>query len=124
MDKPPSLEQDFHAAGWVAEKCRASMQYSQNLYAALSNNEFQKHEFWPLLKDETWSCTWRYAGGIVAELRDEGDYLDWYCSGMGQGLGNGDEFGTKGYVPEGVITDEIREDLARLGWHPVDEDQD
>lgn len=120
----PSLEQDFYTSGWVAEKCLASMTYSQNLYAALSNNEFQKHEFWPVLADQTWSCTWRYAGGIVADLRKEGDYLSWYCSGIGEGLGNGDADGTRGYVPEGVITDEIREDLARLGWIPVNEGMD
>ena len=23
-----------------------------------------------------------------------------------------------GFVPEGEVTDEIREDFARLGWHP------
>ena len=25
--------------------------------------------------------TWRYSGGIVAELKGEGDYRDYYCSG-------------------------------------------
>ena len=57
--------------------------------------------------------------GIVADLRGEGDYLNWYCSGMGGGLGNGDEDGTLGYVPESHVTDEIKADLGSLGWHPV-----
>jgi hypothetical protein len=37
---------------------------------------------------------------------------------MGDGLGNGDKDRTKGYVSEGFVTDEIREDFARLGWTP------
>jgi hypothetical protein len=52
-------------------------------------------------------------------MRQEGDYIDWYCSGIGDGLGNGDTTGIKGYVPEGKITDEIRNDLQQLGWAVV-----
>jgi hypothetical protein len=52
-------------------------------------------------------------------MRESGDYLDWYCSGIGEGLGNGDTEGVKGYVPEGIVTDEIKEDLKQLGWTPV-----
>jgi hypothetical protein len=81
--------------------------------------QWQKREVMPILKDEVWSCTWRYAGGIVADMRGEGDYIDWYCSGMGDGLGNGDSDGTKGFVAESVITDEIANDLYQLGWVPV-----
>jgi hypothetical protein len=50
-------------------------------------------------------------------MRQQGDYIDWYCSGIGAGLGNGDEDGTKGYVSEGTVTEEIEQDLKQLGWH-------
>ena len=66
---------------------------------------------------EPWSCSWRYAGGILAELRFEGDYMDWYCSGIGYDHDSG-------YVSEGIVTEEIRNDLAQLGWYPVPWDDD
>lgn len=93
--------------------------YAQNVYAALCNMRWQPAEVWPVLSEEYWSCSWRSAGGLVSDLRGQGeDYMDWYCSGIGGGLGNGDEDGTKGYVPEGEVTDAIRQDFARIGWHP------
>ena len=110
------------AADWFRQKVKDSDGYAQNVYAALCNNEFQKQEVWPVLTDETWGCSWRYAGGIIADLRGEGEYLDWYCSGMR----GGDEpmvyelpLNKTGYVSEGTITDEIQQDLLRLGWIPV-----
>ena len=114
----PDMFDDMLAADWFVAKVRASKSYAQNLYAALCNNDFQKHEVWPMLKDETWSVSWRGAGSLVAELRNEGDYIDWYCSGIGNDeAGYGlDHRQAKGYVPEGVVTDEICEDLGRLGW--------
>jgi hypothetical protein len=112
------LLKDLNNSPLIREKVHKD-QYAQNLYAALCNMEWQRTEVLPILKDETWNCSWRTAGGIVANLRAQGDYLDWYCSGMGEGLGNGDPDGVLGYVAESVVTDEIREDLATLGWHPV-----
>jgi hypothetical protein len=114
-----NLEYDLRSTDWIVQKTRDSETYAQNLYAAMCNMQWQKREVMPILKDEVWSCTWRYAGGIVADMRGEGDYIDWYCSGMGDGLGNGDSDGTKGFVAESVITDEIANDLYQLGWVPV-----
>ena len=114
-----NMEHDLRTTDWILQKVRASEVYSQHLYAAMCNNDFQRIEVWPVLKGEKWSCSWRYAGGIIADMREQGDYIDWYCSGIGSGLGNGDEDGSKGYVGEGAVTDEIREDLRRLGWSVV-----
>jgi len=102
---------DMELTPWLVAKVRASQNYAQNLYAAMCNQAWQEQAVWPILKDETWSCTWRTAGGIVARLRGEGDYMSWYCSGIGA---------QDGWVGEGHITDQIREDLARLGWRPAD----
>lgn len=112
------LEQDMRNSALIVTKVKNN-RYAQNLYAAMCNMQWQKTEPWPVLKDELWHCSWRYSGGIVAGLRGEGDYLNWYCSGIGEGLGNGDADGTLGYVSEGTVTDEIKADLGSIGWHPV-----
>lgn len=94
--------------------------YAQNLYAAMCNMQWQKSDVWPVLKNDLWSCTWRSSGGIVAELQGKGDYLSWYCSGMG-GFDPHDEAEShrQGFVSESTVTDEIKADLGSLGWHPV-----
>ena len=110
-----NMEYDRRSNEWMCANARASDTYAQNLYAAMCNNDFQKLDVVPILKEETWSCSWRHSGGIIADMREEGDYIDWYCSGIGNAeLGNG--LDGSNYVPEGCITDEIRNDLQRLGW--------
>jgi hypothetical protein len=52
--------------------------------------------------------------------------MDWYCSGMGGFAALAEEtdddakelFDRRGYVPEGTVTDEIKEDLKKIGWIP------
>lgn len=97
-----SLEHDLLKTEWITIKCRNKASYAQNLYAALCNNRFFKNT-------EEWSCSWRQAGGIVADLLNEGgDYMDYYCSGVAAGK--------NGYVSEGEVTSEITNDLLNLGW--------
>jgi hypothetical protein len=113
-----NMEYDLRSTEWILAKVRASESYAQNLYAAMCNNDFVKREMWPILKDQRWSRSWRSAGGIVADMRQEGDYIDWYCSGIGNsedGYGL-DSRRANGYVPESVVTDEIETDLHTLGW--------
>jgi hypothetical protein len=97
------LEKDLLAVQYIHNKCRNNDVYAQNLYAALCNNRFFKNQ-------EEWTCSWRYAGGIVADLRNlDEDYMHFYCSGIGTGH-------IAGYVSEGFVTSEIRNDLLNLGW--------
>ena len=117
-----NLEKDIQQCDWMLKKVVDNETYAQNLYAAMCNNVFQRNEVWPRLKDEYWSCSWRSAGGIVADLRGQGDYMDWYCSGI-FGAGETDSF--QGYVSESTVTDEIRQDLFAIGWtvEPYPEDK-
>lgn len=118
-----NLEHDLRTCDWIAEKC-VDDRYAQNLYAALCNNQFVKNDVWPLLKDQRWSCSWRYAGGIIADIRESGDYIDWYCSGI-RNIDHDEEvnkqWDSRHYVAESVVTDEIRQDLFTLGWIVVDD---
>lgn len=114
-----NMEYDLVTTDWILEKVRASKSYAQNLYAAMCNNDFMKREMWPILKEEKWSRSWRSAGGIIADMRQEGDYIDWYCSGIRNDNNYDSEINIKypnGYVPESVVTEEIETDLHRLGW--------
>jgi len=121
-----SMEYDLLTTDWMLDKVRSSKAYSQNLYAAMCNNDFQKLDVIPILKEQTWGASWRYAGGIIADMRQQGDYIDWYCSGIGgfnreyQGEETNEQWQKRTeYVPEGLVTDEIRDDLQRLGWAVV-----
>jgi hypothetical protein len=128
-----NLEYDLRSTSWILEKVRESKMYAQHLYAAMCNNEFQKNEVWPTLKGETWSCSWRHAGGIIADMREEGDYIDWYCSGIRGAALNNEEFNNltedqkiiykenQAHVSESVVTDEVRDDLKKLGWNVIAE---
>jgi hypothetical protein len=106
-----NLEYDLRSSELIVEKCK-NRAYAQNIYAALCNNEFQRNDVMPILKDEVWTCSWRYAGGIVADLVEEGDYMDWYCTGIRHDDGELTDL----YVGEGEVTDEVKEDLFKLGW--------
>jgi len=127
-----NLEFDLRTTDWILAKVRESRVYAQNLYAALCNNNFQKQDVWTILKDHVWGTSWRSAGGIVANMRGEGDYIDWYCSGIkGEDVTEQSEWNmltqeqqmfhreSQAHVGEGMVTDEIREDLARLAWTVV-----
>lgn len=114
------LAQELINSQQIREKCQ-QVQYAQNLYAALCNNLWQPREVWPILTNQQWSISWRGAGGLVADIRNQipfvdgartEDYLVWYCSGLTP------EYNDL-YVSEGVIVEEIQQDLAQLGWHPV-----
>jgi hypothetical protein len=130
-----NMEYDLRSTTWICDKVKGDDVYAQNLYAAMCNNNFQRNDMMPILKDQQWSCSWRYAGGIIADMREQGDYIDWYCSG----IRNNDPIEqsewdnltieqqvrykqTEAYVSESVVTDEIRSDLKKLGWLVLNDD--
>lgn len=125
-----NMEYDLRTSEYLVNKVRNDENYAQNLYAALCNNEFIKNDVWPLLTEQTWHCSWRYAGGIIANMRGEGDYIDWYCSGIrndwtDEEFQNASKVDQERYldmknnhVGEGAITDEVKQDLYDIGWLP------
>mgnify|MGYP006267518183 CR=1 FL=1 len=88
----PDLEYELRTSDYIYDKCVKSNDYCFDLYSALCNNKFTKD-------NKTCSYTWRTVGGIIANVLEKGDYIDWYCSGN-----------------EGYVTDEIRDDITKLGW--------
>lgn len=132
-----NLEYDLLTTDWILEKVRTQEYYAQNLYAAMCNNQFQRNDVWPILSEQKWSCSWRHAGGVIADMRGKGDYIDWYCSGINDDLL--DEMTQGGwenlpqeqqtryknsllFVRESVVTEEIENDLFELGWLVIKED--
>lgn len=134
--KKNNLEYDLRSTAWICDKAKAREEYAQNIYAALCNQSWQRNDVWPLLKGQHWSCSWRYAGGIVADMVEQGDYMDYYCSGIRGGAFTDDDekltdeqrariaWYDQHFVRESVVTDEIREDFFKLGWILVSEDAD
>ena len=101
-----NLEWDLRTSDKICAKVKDD-EYAKKLYAALCNTDWLRTELIPLLRQspekDFWGCSWRYAGGIIADMRQEGDYIDWYCSGN-----------------EGYIDPEVSEDLKELGWQGID----
>lgn len=96
--KYPSLEKRLLSLDGLAERVQGDPDFARALYAALCNNEFRPDNAEAF--DKNWSCSWRYAGGLVAQIGDVGeDYMDYFCSGN-----------------EGKVTPEIHALLASVGW--------
>jgi hypothetical protein len=72
----------------------ADRDFAVEVYRSLCNVQWQHRD------GSRYSCSWRYAGGLVAEIRDEDeDYIDFYCSGA-----------------EGRVNGDVEEALAEHGW--------
>jgi hypothetical protein len=143
-----NMEADMRSCDWMVAKVRSSVRYSQNLYAAMCNREFYQpkddemttiHILADTLSQNAWTCSWRYAGGIIADMRGNGDYIDWYCSGIKNYSESEGKLrdvlklteeqkewydASSSFVGEGMVTDEIREDLKKLGWIVLPDDMD
>ena len=123
-----NMEYDMRTNEDLCLKVKNNEFFAQNLYAAMCNNEFVKNETWNILQDKTWHCSWRYAGGIIANMREEGDYIDWYCSGITNEWSD-EEYNNatkedqerylamkNNHVNEGTVTDEVKDELFKIGW--------
>lgn len=89
------LEEHMFNSKELKDKVREDDEFAIALYGALCNVDWKKDGI-------HWSCSWRHAGGIVADLRDCGeDYLHFYCSGN-----------------EGEVDTRVSDILGKLGWTP------
>lgn len=121
------LVEDIRNSPEILAKIRAEdNRYAQNLYAAWCNMQWCPRDLIPAIRqsdEDLWHCSWRSAGGIVADLRNEGgDYMDYYCSGIREVSYDEEEnkwWDLRKYAREGEVTDEIAKDLASIGWFPV-----
>lgn len=96
-----NMERDLAQLGDLVE----DDEFANELYRSSCNTS------WVHEDGSTWSCSWRYAGGMVADLRNERrgphsthyeDYLEFYCLGG-----------------EGTVSDRIAKTLGKLGWKAV-----
>ena len=81
----------------LGEDMRASPSLCQEVWSALANVVWD-------YKDESqgsYSCSFRYAGGLISDILGEGDYMDWYCSG-----------------PYETVTYKIHSAMLEEGWSP------
>ena len=90
---PADLERDLRLSPRIRDLVRSDL-FAMLLYGALCNTTWRHKAAGTL-----WQCSWRHAGGIVADLRGEGDYLDWYCS-----------------TGEGLVDDQVLAEIEALGW--------
>lgn len=80
------------------------------LGAQMCVDETLCREVWSAMANVVWknrdgaeaSFTWRAAGGIIADILEDGDYMDWYC---------GSE--------DGVVSDRVRAAMTAEGWTPI-----
>ena len=71
-----------------------------DLFAMLLYGAPLQHDLGDMLGTKAeWSCSWRLSGDIVATLRAEGNYMDWYCSG-------GEDF----------VDEQVLAEIRGLGW--------
>jgi hypothetical protein len=90
---PPNVERDLELSPRIRDLVRGDM-FATLLYNALCNTVWRH-----VATGTLWHCSWRHAANVVAMLRCEGDYMDWYCS-MGEGL----------------VDEQVLAELTALGW--------
>lgn len=112
---PPNLEEEMSKDPDVI-KYLDDRSIAILFYDALCNMEWVKVDILPEderimeklkgIDSSVWSCSWRYAGGIIADIRNKHynageDYMDFYCQGN-----------------EGVVDEIVSDCFSKLGWIP------
>ncbi len=78
----------------LGERIRSGDEACAEMWSALANIIWLHPDF----KHEV-GYTFRSAGGLIAEIVGEGDYMNWYCSG-----------------PDETVSDHISSALETKGW--------
>lgn len=90
------LNTKFHKDLLTLKDKLKDISFAIDMYRALCNMRWKDKSN----SKNIYSCSWRFAGGLIAEIRDIGeDYLNFYCSGN-----------------EGFVSNEINDILNELGW--------
>lgn len=117
-----SLEKDMKGDPEIISLCK-DREIAKDFYRAICNMQWKKNN---IPEDEqiiqklqgydpgVWSCTWRYAGGIISDIRNDNyktaeDYMSFYCSGE-----------------EGYVSEIVEDNFNRLGWikYPYEDDNE
>jgi len=104
--------------GWLCAKCASSPLSSSLSYSRfeqtiarlfrddLKSGAMNGSELWSALANVTWrhgdsevGYSFRAAGDLIAALVENGDYMDWYCSG-----------------DDGYVSDRIADAMSKEGW--------
>lgn len=91
----PSARFDRDVERLLGRRIRASKESAAEFWSSLANVGWF-HESQP---EHEVSYSFRAAGGFIAQIRGEGSYIDWYCSG-----------------PYAVVMSWISEAMATKGW--------
>jgi len=73
---------------------RSSKEFCVEMWSALANIQWYYKD-----NKEDDGFSFREAGTVIAEIRGQGSYLDWYCSG-----------------PYAVVSEKISEGMAKHDW--------
>ena len=97
----PSLELELYQAKHIVKRCSDDPKgFATDLYSALCNITWKHKE-----TGNNFSCSWRYAGGIVSTMSHSvDDHMIYYATGN-----------------EGTVTDDVLTELDKLGWVPMEE---
>lgn len=92
----PLTEDQFEkdmAAAWPPDAW-ADERFCSDWWSALANVDWYN-----VKTHDVYSVSFRYAGGLIADLRGTGDYMDWYCGSA-----------------QAVVSDDIARRMKKFGW--------